>query len=291
MAISRLINCIFSFGIICLICCEKEKTDKCNLIGYGYESKDRFQITYDYNKKAYLRKVYSLGIQLSPNSGADYILSQYPYKIDSVIYNFGSIKVLYKYYSKILMEHDEYEYDEHRIITKKTYDHYNREEPILARVQEYEYDNRGLLCDINYIIYQSPGNITYISDTLYKKFYYDSFRNLVKTITISYFTNDHDSAHARYYIEEFSDYDNNINPFYGMPFQDLFRSCYYEDGYSIYDLPDPSVFIYSALSINNFRRYTQIEILAGDTTFRSEISRSFDYNENGYPIIGKYYCD
>ncbi|RPH73558.1 hypothetical protein EHM76_05160 [bacterium] len=282
---------IVFMSLIALLSCEKEKSDRCNLSGYGYESEGRYQITFEYsNGKAILRKDYSLGIQLSPDPISNYIISEYPEKIDSAVYLGGLIIALYKYCGHILMEHDEYEYDGHRVVSKRTYDHYIHDEPVLARMQEYKYNNSGLLSGINYMIYQSPGNITYITDTVYKYFYYDDSKNLVKTVRINYLTNGNDSAHAEYYIEEFFDFDDMINPFYGTPFQDLFRICYYEDGYSIYESLDPSVFVYSALSKNNFLRYTQTCILNGDTILYSELNRSFEYN-HGYPIIGRYSCE
>jgi len=189
------------------------------------------------------------------------------------------------------MEHDEFDYDGRRIIKKRTYDHYNREKPVLARVQDYKYNNSGLLSNINYMIHLSPGNISYISDTLFKYFYYDDSKNLVKTVRIRYLSNANDSNYADYFIKEFLDYDDMKNPFYGMPFQDLFSSSYYEDGPSIYNIRNPSLFFYSALSRNNFLTYKQTGVLNGDTILKSELDRSFNYNKNGYPIIGKYSCE
>lgn len=286
----RLFNFVLFIGLISLFSCEKEESDKCNLLGYGYESDGRYQITFDYHSnKPFLRKVYSIYYNLN---SPDQILTDDPGAIDSAVYVGGLIKILFKYIgSHTLMEHDEFEYDGLRIVEKRTYDHYDREEPVLARVQEYKYNSSGLLSGINYMIYLSPGNTSYISDTLYKYFYYDDYKNLVKTVSVRYLTNANDSAHADYYIEEFLDYDNMKNPFYGMPFQDLFKICYYGDGISIYNSPNPSVFIYSSLSKNNFLQYKQTRILNGDTILKSELDRSFDYNQNGYPIIGKYSCE
>ncbi|MBN1144667.1 MAG: hypothetical protein JXA72_09590 [Bacteroidales bacterium] len=289
----RLLTFVLFIGPIVLLSCEKEKSDNCNLLGYGLESDGRYQITFDYrNNKAFLRIDYGLICNISTNPLNNCQVSDFPGAIDSAVYVGGLIKILYKYLGNhILMEHDEFEYDGQRIVEKRTYDHYNREEPVLARVQDYKYNNSGLLNGIDYMIYLSPGNTSYISDTLFKYFYYDDFKNLVKTVNVRYLTNANDSTQANYDIEEFLDYDNMINPFYGMPFQDLFKTCYYGDGISIYSSPTPSVFVYTSLSKNNFLRYKQTRILNGDTILQTELSRSFEYNTNGYPIMGKYSCE